>query len=718
MRIKPIEVLRDCLIEAGEDLEVGLLAAEYILSHETGGHDYPRNNSNQFLSKKLIAEAARDDEKYKKLRDSIPEDQRWKLDRIVGILLAGGTVHHPSEPPELGINLQGEAVDPAFAKYKSDKAEWEKRGADRIERRKLTSKAVRSFRSEARPLEKINSLLKKAGATRAELRKIAKLKYDLSKDKISIKDFDRSYEDIMEGLHSRIDEEETVDREPTQASASLSMNAALASVDVRGVEHRGKGSSQGGQFVAHGQGGDDIESGVDSEGFGSDPQAIDDGAESGSEPEALSEGGEEAPAEEGAEDIGAMTGAEDYDGEMTDEDIAYVESVISMYPQELQDHARKLTQGRTVSFESVGEGVNSTAILSLEDGTKGVFKDTLGEQPSLRTFVPVGTYYKREIAASLVAHTLGFGDLVPITVPRKVSDNLKAYIKDLDTGDAVPVNRPRGAAEAFGSIQSFVENSTPAYKYAATQQNSDAQYGSDENLARAALFDYIILNSDRHSGNWMVKESQLATAEPYRDPAIIDAKTVPPEEDLLGVPDMMDYSDEDMNVSDEMATGPFQKWEGATGISPGSIPEELPEDQEASSEEDGIDLMEDLPMAEIVEPDYSGNQKVLIDNPLSFPTAHRAYSEWDWGRNARLIRRAINKNLPMPDVSHMKEAWPRVEAALIQAGLEPEAIVNTKRRFEWATSGEAKTIGDLRNPFESQSRQKTIRDHLSYIGHL
>lgn len=241
----PVVILRDCLVEAGDDLEAGLLAAEYILSIETTKQDYPRNNSNQFLNKLLIIEAANDDSKYQELRDSIPEEQRWKLDRAVGTLIAGGTIHHPSELPELGVNIHGEAANPDLARYESDMAEWTARGLDRSERRKMANKAVRSFRSERKPLNRVASLLKRAGATRAELRSIAKLRYDLEKEKIPPAKFDRLYEEIIECVHCRIDEEEAADPEPRKRGTSLS-------IDQRGVAHKSSGP-QGGQFVPHGQ---------------------------------------------------------------------------------------------------------------------------------------------------------------------------------------------------------------------------------------------------------------------------------------------------------------------------------------------------------------------------------------------------------------------------------------------------------------------------------
>lgn len=243
-------VLVECLREAGDDIEAGFAAAEYILSTQdplaaSFSLDYPRNNSNQFLSKELIAEAARNDVKYKELRDSIPEEQRWKLDYAIGTLMSGGTIQHPGESPELGINLQGDAVNPSLAKYQSDVMDWEKRHADRSERRKFANKAVRSFRSERRPLDRVELLLKKAGATRAELRSLTRLRYDLERKKIPPGKFDRLCEELLECVHCRIDEEEGADPEPRYSQSSF------LSVDVRGVSHR-EGGPGGGQFVQHG----------------------------------------------------------------------------------------------------------------------------------------------------------------------------------------------------------------------------------------------------------------------------------------------------------------------------------------------------------------------------------------------------------------------------------------------------------------------------------
>jgi hypothetical protein len=251
------QILVDCLREAGNDVDAGFAAAEYILSIEADSYDYPRNKSNQFLSKLAIAAAARDDAEYKKLRDSLPEDQCWKLDNKVCLLQGGGTVHHPSEVPGLGVDINGVVVDPKWATHDFEKKcreEWEAREAARNERRKLANKAVRSFRSEYKPLDRVKSLLKKAGATPSELRSLDRIRHEFDTDKINQVEFERLYEEVIESVHLRIDEECLRDPEagfPGSIQPYAAPPAAFA-VDRRGVSHRASGPT-GGQFVPTGQ---------------------------------------------------------------------------------------------------------------------------------------------------------------------------------------------------------------------------------------------------------------------------------------------------------------------------------------------------------------------------------------------------------------------------------------------------------------------------------
>lgn len=121
---------------------------------------------------------------------------------------------------------------------------------------------------------------------------------------------------------------------------------------------------------------------------------------------------------------------------------------------------------------------NSVFVVTTEDGIQGVWKPASGEQPNLRSNIEGGTYWRREIASSKVADAFGMGDLVPATVPRKLS------------GD--------------GSIQTFV----PDNKTAASSLDP---YDGGEAVLRAAMFDFVTGNSDRHAGNWLTTQGDDGT---------------------------------------------------------------------------------------------------------------------------------------------------------------------------------------------------------------
>ena len=88
--------------------------------------------------------------------------------------------------------------------------------------------------------------------------------------------------------------------------------------------------------------------------------------------------------------------------------------------------------------------------------------------------IEAGTYYKREVASSLLADVLGFDDLVPKTTFREW------YGKQ-------------------GSMQQYVPDTRTAKRTPTAKM-----YDGDEDLARGALFDYITGNVDRHHGNWLI----------------------------------------------------------------------------------------------------------------------------------------------------------------------------------------------------------------------
>ncbi len=109
---------------------------------------------------------------------------------------------------------------------------------------------------------------------------------------------------------------------------------------------------------------------------------------------------------------------------------------------------------------------------------KAVFKPSEGEQPGLRQHIPMhaGAQAARESAASHVAQIAGYHDLVPATTLRHHEGQ-------------------------HGSVQRFVGDGILAAKL-----GHEERFGSNHHdVRRAAAFDYLIGNTDRHLGNWLVR---------------------------------------------------------------------------------------------------------------------------------------------------------------------------------------------------------------------
>jgi hypothetical protein len=133
----------------------------------------------------------------------------------------------------------------------------------------------------------------------------------------------------------------------------------------------------------------------------------------------------------------------------------------------------------------LGGGCNGSFLVTLEDGAKGVWKPAAMEDKGLRATV-VGDYWRREVAASMLADVLGLGDLVPATSVRN------------ETSGGMP-----GKRGGIGSCQEFVPDSKLA-----CQCGDQERFDGEADLARAAAFDFLILNTDRHSSNWMLRDGK------------------------------------------------------------------------------------------------------------------------------------------------------------------------------------------------------------------
>jgi SPP1 gp7 family putative phage head morphogenesis protein len=169
--------------------------------------------------------------------------------------------------------------------------------------------------------------------------------------------------------------------------------------------------------------------------------------------------------------------------------------------------ADNLIKGTVLKQKHLGGGINETYIVEVQlEGTKrqGVWKPRKGESHA-RDNVRTGTYAFREEAASRVAQEIGY--------------------------DAVPVTRRRMIEGQAGSIQLF-KDGTEKYdklRYAKTWDKVSKLEGE-----KFRAFDYLMGNTDRHTGNMLWKDGKPVLIDhglslPYRmdgmfnqDPKILD----------------------------------------------------------------------------------------------------------------------------------------------------------------------------------------------------
>lgn len=170
------------------------------------------------------------------------------------------------------------------------------------------------------------------------------------------------------------------------------------------------------------------------------------------------------------------------------------------------ENVERLAGMRIVSAKPLGGGVNVTQLVTLNDGTKAVWKPAQGEDKDLRSNIPNGTQYLREAAAARVAKIVGVEDLVPAVV---------VHHGDTVMGPFDMINKQDDGA--LGAMDYGVKGSLHAYApgtplgkfglYGLTYSETRETLQFDRDASeRMRVFDYITGNSDRHQNNVLVHE--------------------------------------------------------------------------------------------------------------------------------------------------------------------------------------------------------------------
>jgi hypothetical protein len=146
------------------------------------------------------------------------------------------------------------------------------------------------------------------------------------------------------------------------------------------------------------------------------------------------------------------------------------------------------------SKSAVGGIWKGKMIVTFADGSKGLFKPQSGAKEEWYNMTP-GKDSEREVAAWEVAKLVGMRDMVsPAVIHTVATKDVPGY-----GGSMAP---------SLGGFKGHPEGERGALlKWADGKDASavpDPYDGKD--LARAAAFDYVIGNTDRHTNNWVVSE--------------------------------------------------------------------------------------------------------------------------------------------------------------------------------------------------------------------
>lgn len=554
--MNPIEILIDCLRESGDDVEAGFAAAEYILSSNELELDstlnrsmygqskpkpvpkveldstlkdiYPRNHSGRFVDKYDIVDAAHDDGVHTALRDSIPQEQHWKLDKAVAALQGGGTVHHPSEPPGMAVDMGGGIADWEWARYARQVSMYEEWG-ERYETRKHCMSclrlATRNLRSkDTQDFERINELLELANIGDRERRAIRRAGHRHNRGRITKDQLEDMYESVIEHMHRKLEAAARQDYEMEEPKAPgdyvhHASPAALAMSEPPPSSGRPRvmkryGAKPGPGWTPSGM----SRYGTPIWSWGAaqpkapqpepqvQPQAPPVSDESMNRRAEVAQIGTEPSPPPVASSGQGMTPPPIEPGPPPP---AQPPSSVRQQPgpspadTPLAVTARSLAASPTTSSKPLRGGANGSYKVNI-DGMDAVWKPA-DEERYLRHNIDVGTYYRREAAAYSIASAVDIGHLVPVTVERQEGNRVGSVQQWVEGTVAFKYLIDEGAYEDVFSDSNVREDRIGSeFRRIVDAGEESPIYNGEDDLKLAAAFDYLIGNSDRHAGNWML----------------------------------------------------------------------------------------------------------------------------------------------------------------------------------------------------------------------
>jgi SPP1 gp7 family putative phage head morphogenesis protein len=192
------------------------------------------------------------------------------------------------------------------------------------------------------------------------------------------------------------------------------------------------------------------------------------------------------------DDIGSFDDMEELSPPTSDEEAAPIEPT----RVSIADRMAKATIDKLERMDVDSANVTSIAHMTDEDGNKlkAVLKYASGEDEGLRMGIKAGTYYKREVLTSELDAMLGGEQVVPATIVRKHTDGI-------------------------GSLQYFEEAERTQYMGNRLHANA-AKVANDPTARKMFLIDVVGGNSDRHYGNALWQEVEVAGAKRIKTVAI------------------------------------------------------------------------------------------------------------------------------------------------------------------------------------------------------